>query len=216
MIDKLRLQGNRFLNLALLNRDYWGGSLQQDHGWKSLFGFGDAALHLLGILPEAQLWAAYVIPRLRRSVKVVPRDGVIPWSSYCSMFLYLDEPTAYRQALLALTGKDIFDDAPFHEIVDYLIGVVREKDYLTLLESPAVKPEAFNAPKEVESKASVLRKGRNWVISASGGVAINSWAIADKVQPDQLNSSYIVPSVFDATVAPAVAAAVREVAAAQA
>ena len=38
-------------------------------------------------------------------------------------------------------------------------------------------------------------------------------AIADKVQPDQLNSSYIVPSVFDATVAPAVAAAVRGVAA---
>jgi malate dehydrogenase (oxaloacetate-decarboxylating) len=37
-------------------------------------------------------------------------------------------------------------------------------------------------------------------------------AIADKVQPDQLNSSYIVPSVFDASVAPAVAAAVRAVA----
>jgi len=37
-------------------------------------------------------------------------------------------------------------------------------------------------------------------------------AIADKVHVDQLNSSYIVPSVFDTTVAPAVAAAVREVA----
>jgi hypothetical protein len=33
-------------------------------------------------------------------------------------------------------------------------------------------------------------------------------AIADKVLPDELNSSYIVPSVFDASVAPAVAAAV--------
>src|SRR5665811_1035747 len=40
-------------------------------------------------------------------------------------------------------------------------------------------------------------------------------AIADTVQPDQLNSSYIVPSVFDASVAPAVAAAVREVATSQ-
>jgi malate dehydrogenase (oxaloacetate-decarboxylating) len=40
-------------------------------------------------------------------------------------------------------------------------------------------------------------------------------AIADKVQADQLNSSYIVPSVFDASVAPAVAAAVRGVATAQ-
>lgn len=38
-------------------------------------------------------------------------------------------------------------------------------------------------------------------------------AIADVVQPDQLNASFIVPSVFDATVAPSVAAAiVREAA----
>ena len=37
-------------------------------------------------------------------------------------------------------------------------------------------------------------------------------AIADKVLPEQLNASYIVPSVFDVTVAPAVAAAVRSVA----
>jgi malate dehydrogenase (oxaloacetate-decarboxylating) len=34
-------------------------------------------------------------------------------------------------------------------------------------------------------------------------------AIADCVHPDELNASYIVPSVFDADVAPAVAAAVR-------
>jgi malate dehydrogenase (oxaloacetate-decarboxylating) len=38
-------------------------------------------------------------------------------------------------------------------------------------------------------------------------------AIADTVKADELNASYIVPSVFDASVAPAVAAAVREVAA---
>ena len=36
-------------------------------------------------------------------------------------------------------------------------------------------------------------------------------AIADQVAPDELNASYIIPSVFDASVAPAVAAAVREV-----
>jgi hypothetical protein len=53
----------------------------------------------------------------------------------------------------------------------------------TLMESPAVKPAVFNAPKQVESQASVLKKGRNWVIRASGGVAINSWAIADKTKP---------------------------------
>ncbi|HSU36147.1 MAG TPA: NAD-dependent malic enzyme, partial [Propionibacteriaceae bacterium] len=36
-------------------------------------------------------------------------------------------------------------------------------------------------------------------------------AIADQVAPDELNASYIIPSVFDASVAPAVAAAVREI-----
>src|SRR5207237_6733690 len=37
-------------------------------------------------------------------------------------------------------------------------------------------------------------------------------AIADAVKPDELNPSYIVPSVFDPAVAPGVAAAVRAVA----
>src|SRR5215212_8232137 len=37
-------------------------------------------------------------------------------------------------------------------------------------------------------------------------------AIADCVRPEELNASYIVPSVFDPAVAPAVAAAVRDVA----
>ena len=36
-------------------------------------------------------------------------------------------------------------------------------------------------------------------------------AIADVVAEDRLNPSYIVPSVFDASVAPAVAAAIRDV-----
>jgi malate dehydrogenase (oxaloacetate-decarboxylating) len=37
-------------------------------------------------------------------------------------------------------------------------------------------------------------------------------AIADCVAPEQLNSSFIVPSVFDPHVSPAVAAAVTRVA----
>jgi hypothetical protein len=51
-----------------------------------------------------------------------------------------------------------------------------------LLEGNAPKPAEFAAPKTCDSQASVLKKGRNWVISASGGVLINSWAIADKTQ----------------------------------
>ena len=28
-----------------------------------------------------------------------------------------------------------------------------------------------------------MKKGRNWLISASGGVQVNSWNVADNVQP---------------------------------
>ncbi|MEP6981310.1 MAG: NAD-dependent malic enzyme, partial [Nakamurella sp.] len=37
-------------------------------------------------------------------------------------------------------------------------------------------------------------------------------AIADAVSPEELNPNYIVPSVFDPAVAPAVAAAIRQLA----
>jgi len=52
-----------------------------------------------------------------------------------------------------------------------------------LLDAGMVKTHEFDAPKQVASQATVLKKGRNWVISASGGVQVNSWAVADKVQP---------------------------------
>ena len=38
-------------------------------------------------------------------------------------------------------------------------------------------------PKNVPTQASSLQKGRNFVISASGGVEINSWGVADKNEP---------------------------------
>lgn len=132
LLGKLALQGNRFFEKALLYRDYWGGSLLQDHGWRALFGFGCAALHLLGLLPEASLWAAYIIPRLDRSLAAMPRDGVIPASSHNHLELYTDLIVPYRDTLLRLTGRDIFRNETFLRIVDYLAVVVHEAD-LTLV-----------------------------------------------------------------------------------
>ena len=72
-----------------------------------------------------------------------------------------------------------------------IVGALVVKDRLTdkaghslptLMESPAVKTEVFNAPKQVESKASVVVKGQNWIVGVSGGVAINSWLVADKAK----------------------------------
>jgi hypothetical protein len=47
-----------------------------------------------------------------------------------------------------------------------------------LMSSSALATGEYPAPKQVDSKASFIRKGGNWVFSVSGGVAIQSWAIA--------------------------------------
>jgi len=115
--------------LALLNRDYWGGSLLQDHGWRSLWSFGTAALHLYGVVPEATGWLTFVMPRLRRSLEAMPGDGVVPPSSHFMPFLYLFEPTQYRDTLIAMGGPDIFEDAPFHEVIGYLAKSFCPRDH---------------------------------------------------------------------------------------
>jgi hypothetical protein len=51
-----------------------------------------------------------------------------------------------------------------------------------LMDSSAVKIVQYPAPKQVDSKTSMLKKGHNWLISASGGVSIQSWAIVDRAQ----------------------------------
>ena len=57
----------------------------------------------------------------------------------------------------------------------------------------------FPAPKQVDSKASVLKKGRKWLISASGGVQINSWAAADNVRQSDALSDVRTKAVADNT-----------------
>jgi hypothetical protein len=54
---------------------------------------------------------------------------------------------------------------------------------LKVLTDPSqVAIEVFPAPKHVNSQASAVKKGSNWIVSASGGVEMNSWAVADKVE----------------------------------
>jgi len=51
-----------------------------------------------------------------------------------------------------------------------------------LMDSGRVAVGEFAVPKQVNSQASLMKKGRNWFITASGGVQVNSWEIADRVQ----------------------------------
>lgn len=48
------------------------------------------------------------------------------------------------------------------------------------LDENAIPVQELNAPKQVPTQASFVKKGRDYVISASGGVQINSWLIADQ------------------------------------
>ncbi len=52
-------------------------------------------------------------------------------------------------------------------------------DLSSLLSSDGLAVDAFPAPKQVDTQASFIKKGDNYVISASGGVLIHSWGVAD-------------------------------------
>ncbi len=123
LLDKLAAQGREFFNLALLNRDYWGGSLLQDHGWISWFDFTTAALHLHGLVPEVRLWLQVALPRIDRMIRACPRDGVMPRCTHFSLGDWVDAPAHLRQTLLVLGGPDLYDKAPFDRVVDYLVAV---------------------------------------------------------------------------------------------
>ena len=51
-----------------------------------------------------------------------------------------------------------------------------------LTDATQLPTEQFHAPTKVPSTASVVTKPRSWVISASGGVQIESWSLADKAE----------------------------------
>ena len=120
LIDKLARQGEKFFELALLNADYWGGSVLQDHGWRSAFTFGTSCLYMLGLVPGAEKWLSYALPRVERGLAAMPLDGAVQPSSHCSFPLYVGEATHFRDTLLAMTGDDIFLRSRFHNVVDFL------------------------------------------------------------------------------------------------
>ncbi|MGD0900823.1 MAG: hypothetical protein ABR915_23575, partial [Thermoguttaceae bacterium] len=45
-----------------------------------------------------------------------------------------------------------------------------------------VKTAELPVATQVDSKTSMLKKGHNWILSASGGVAIQSWGLVEKAR----------------------------------
>lgn len=70
-----------------------------------------------------------------------------------------------------------------------VVAALVEKEGLLLtagLELPNMMQTAavaeYHAPTQVDSKVSFVKQGRNWVVSASGGVQFLPWLVADKVE----------------------------------
>lgn len=51
-----------------------------------------------------------------------------------------------------------------------------------LLDEKQLATESYTTPKRVDSKASFLKKGRDWVIVVSGGVEIQPWEVVQETQ----------------------------------
>ncbi len=58
-----------------------------------------------------------------------------------------------------------------------------------LFDEKRVVLDKYNSPTQVPTQASCIKKGKNWIISASGGVAFQPWFIVEK----QVKSSEIMP-----------------------
>ena len=54
----------------------------------------------------------------------------------------------------------------------------------SLMDRAGVSPEQFPSPSKVDAQASLVKKGKGWIISASGGVRINSWEAVEKPVTD--------------------------------
>ncbi len=58
-------------------------------------------------------------------------------------------------------------------------------DLSLLMDESKISTEGFNVPKTVNTIASVKKSGRKYIISASGGVEVSSWHVADRVQASE-------------------------------
>lgn len=70
-----------------------------------------------------------------------------------------------------------------------VIGALIEKEQLAAMagfSAPQLMGEAavpeYPAPRQTSSKASAVKQGRNWIVSASGGVEMAPWAVADRTE----------------------------------
>lgn len=55
-------------------------------------------------------------------------------------------------------------------------------DLSMLLDQKQLAVAEYQVPKTIDSRASLIRKGRSWIVSVSGGVEVDSWSVLNQVQ----------------------------------
>ncbi len=55
-------------------------------------------------------------------------------------------------------------------------------DFSLLLDDRRIGIAEYATPKTIDSRASLVRKGRDWIISLSGGVQVDSWSALDRTE----------------------------------
>jgi len=121
VLSRLEKQCEIFVDLALLQHGYWGGSILQGHGFISFQLFTSAAYGLLGWLPRAEHWLRFCLPRMERSWRALPTDGVIPSTSYHRLDLHVGRLAVLRELHRQATGKDIYDRPAFRKLPEFLV-----------------------------------------------------------------------------------------------
>jgi hypothetical protein len=62
-------------------------------------------------------------------------------------------------------------------------------DLSLLMDDARMQVAQYQTPQSVPSRASLIRKGQQWVVGVSGGVAVDSWSVLERVelQPELTN-----------------------------
>ncbi len=119
IIARLEQQADTFLEMGLLHRGYWGGSILQDHGFCSFSWLTTAAYALVGWTPKAEEWLRFCVPRMQRTFNALPTDGVVPQTSYHLIALYTDKVVLLRELHRQATGEDIYQHPAWRNVPKY-------------------------------------------------------------------------------------------------
>jgi hypothetical protein len=57
-------------------------------------------------------------------------------------------------------------------------------DLALLLDDKRIQVAEYHVPKTVDSRASLVRKGRQWIVGVSGGVEVDSWSVLEQQTTD--------------------------------